>query len=387
MRLYHQPGLSNRVVSALRHRLERVLLGMSAHGDDRAHGNGAHGEGANESRGRSRSRGRVETEAPEGPSRSADPGSGESVPPTGVIPLLDPLPDEAEKSVLMVSNALAKNIGECASKIITLTEDLGLAVDNVGDARTELSKGFNELREQLTAQLHGITAVTGAVSHQSAEIVKLLKAFDRFSHAAKWAMSGNETIENNVKAVREEIKTQGGKLELCLQSGFEEVSRHLKELVRVMGTPERIHMDTPGTPRRMEMGEPFPPNPPISPPGMVESTAADATPGAELPGGAPPFVGPVPAGANLLPPPTLPTSLFMAYCPDQPGGQRPSGPLGIATPCQRTGIVTKDPGSGALRTLSPTPYRGDQISAISNLWAPNGLGMLRDGKQQFRRIY
>ena len=62
MRLYHQPGLSNRVVSALRNRLERVLLGMSADGDARAHGNGAHGEEGGEHRGRSRSRGRAATE-------------------------------------------------------------------------------------------------------------------------------------------------------------------------------------------------------------------------------------------------------------------------------------------------------------------------------------
>ena len=122
---------------------------------------------------------------------------------------MEPLPEEAEKSVLMVSNALAKNIGDCASKLTTLTEDLGLAVDNVSDARKELSKGFSELREQLKAQSYGTTAVTGAVSHLSAEIVKLLKAFDKFSHVGKWAMTGNETIENNVKAVREEIKTQG----------------------------------------------------------------------------------------------------------------------------------------------------------------------------------
>ena len=51
MRLYHQPGLSNRVVSALRNRLERVLLGMSADGDARAHVNGAHGEEGDEHRG------------------------------------------------------------------------------------------------------------------------------------------------------------------------------------------------------------------------------------------------------------------------------------------------------------------------------------------------
>ena len=441
MRLYHQPGLSNRVVSALRNRLERVLLGMSADGDARAHGNGAHGEEGDEHRGRSRSRGRTATEAHESPGLNEDVGPGAEIPP------VEALPEEAEKSVLMVSNALAKNIGDCASKLTTLTEDLGLAVDNVSDARKELSKGFSELREQLKAQSYGTTAVTGAVSHQSAEIVKLLKAFDKFSHVGKWAMSGNETIENNVKAVREEIKTQGERLEQCLQGGFEE-SRHLKELVRVMGTPEGIHMDTPETPERVEMGGFFPPNPPVNPPGMVGPTGTAAVPGAGLPGGTPPSMrmsaapasgptmraapasghplpaapasgypmhagpvsghpmpaGPVsghpmpaapasghpmPAGvgAGLPPPPTLPDSLFMAYCPERPGEQRPTAPMGISTPSQRTGIVTRDAGSGVLRTLSPTPYRGDQVSAITALWAPNGLGMLRDGKQQYRRIY
>ena len=399
MRLYHQPGLSNRVVSALRNRLERVLLGMSADGDARAHGNGAHGEEGDEHRGRSRSRGRTATEAHGSPGLNADGGPGAEIPP------VEALPEEAEKSVLMVSNALAKNIGDCASKLTTLTEDLGLAVDNVSDARKELSKGFSELREQLKAQSYGTTAVTGAVSHQSAEIVKLLKAFDKFSHAGKWALSGNETIENNVKAVREEIKTQGERLEQCLQGGFEEVSRHLKELVRVMGTPEGIHRDTPETP---EMGGFFPPNPPVNPPGMVGPTETAAVPGAGLPGGTPPSMRmsaapasgppmpaapasgyPMPAGvgAGLPPPPTLPDSLFMAYCPERPGEQRPAAPMGISTPSQRTGIVTRDPGSGVLRTLSPTPYRGDQVSAITALWAPNGLGMLRDGKQQYRRIY
>ena len=412
MRLYHQPGLSNRVVSALRNRLERVLLGMSADGDARAHGNGAHGEEGDEHRGRSRSRGRTATEAHGSPGLNADGGPGAEIPP------VEALPEEAEKSVLMVSNALAKNIGDCASKLTTLTEDLGLAVDNVSDARKEFSKGFSELREQLKAQSYGTTAVTGAVSHQSAEIVKLLKAFDKFSHAGKWALSGNETIENNVKAVREEIKTQGERLEQCLQGGFEEVSRHLKELVRVMGTPKGIHMDTPETPERVEMGGFFPPNPPVDPPGMVGPTDTAAVPGAGLPGGTPPAMRmsaapasghplpaapasgypmpaapasghPMPAGvgAGLPPPPTLPDSLFMAYCPERPGEQRPAAPMGISTPSQRTGIVTRDPGSGVLRTLSPTPYRGDQVSAITALWAPNGFGMLRDGKQQYRRIY
>ena len=34
---------------------------------------------------------------------------------------------------------------------------------------------------------------------------------------------------------------------------------------------------------------------------------------------------PAGVGAGLPPPPTLPDSLFMAYCPERPGGPRPDG--------------------------------------------------------------
>ena len=379
MRLYHQPGLSNRVVSALRNRLERVLLGMSADGDARVHGNGAHGEEGDEHRGRSRSRGRAATEDHRSPNLTADGGPGAG------IPAVEPLP-EAETSVLEVSNALARSIRECAAKISSLTEDLGMSVENVVDARKELLKGFSEMKEQFKAQIYGTTAVTGAVSHQSAEIVKLLKAFDKFAHAGKWALSGNDTVENNVKSVREEVKTQGEKLRKSLQGGFEEINRNLKELVHLMG-PEGTHWDTPETP---DMGAFIPPNPPLHPPGVVGPTEIHGVTGAALHGGTPPPLS-MPAapasGHAMPPPPTLPESLFWAYCPERPGEQRPSVPKGIATPCQRTGVATKDPSSGVLRTLSPTPYRGDQVSAITALWAPNVLGMLRDGQQQYRRIY
>jgi len=279
------------------------------------------------------------------------------------VPAVEPLPEEAETSVLVVSNALARNIRDCAFKIASLTEDLGLAVTNVSDARAELLKGFSELKEQFKAQIYGTTAVTGAVSHQSAEIVKLLKAFDKFAHAGKWALSGNDTVENNVKAVREEIKTQGEKLGQCLQSSFEEVNRHLKELVRLMGTQEGIHRDTPETP---DMGAFPPPNPPVHPPGMVGPTETAGVPGAGLPGGTPPSVTlpaapasgyPMPAapasGHAMPPPPTVPESLFWAYCPERPGEQRPSVPMGIATPSQRTGVVTKDPGSAFYERFHP----------------------------------
>ena len=104
--------------------------------------------------------------------------------------------------------------------------------------------------------------------------------------------------------------------------------------------------------------------------------------GVPLPGSAP--------GAHVtttLPPPALPVSLFMAFCPEQPNGPRPNTPLPIPTPCQRVGIVTRDAGTGVQRTLSPTAYRPEQTGGITSLWAPQGLGMIRDGNSQFRRIY
>ena len=68
-------------------------------------------------------------------------------------------------------------------------------------------------------------------------------------------------------------------------------------------------------------------------------------------------------------------------------GVRPSTPLPVPTPNQRAGIVTRDAGTGVQRTLSPTPYRPEQLTGITSAWAPQGLGMIRDGNTQFRRIY
>jgi len=76
---------------------------MSADGDARVHGTGAHGEEGDEHRGRSRSRGRAATEEHRSPSLTADGGPGAG------IPAVEPLP-EAETSVLEVSNANGKGL-------------------------------------------------------------------------------------------------------------------------------------------------------------------------------------------------------------------------------------------------------------------------------------
>ena len=122
----------------------------------------------------------------------------------------------------------------------------------------------------------------------------------------------------------------------------------------------------------------------VSVPGTT-GPAGIANPGGSTPLGPAHAPAVPPAHAPAVPPrPAEPVSLFMAFCPEQPNGPRPNAPLPIPTPCQRVGIVTRDAGTGVQRTLSPTAYRPEQTGGITSLWAPQGLGMIRDGNSQFR---
>ena len=82
---------------------------------------------------------------------------------------------------------------------------------------------------------------------------------------------------------------------------------------------------------------------------------------------APPAAPSVTMPAGLMTPPALPESLFVGFCPINPGEQRPAMSLhpGLTTPGQRQGaIMSKDATSGEVRTLSPTPYKGAQVNAL-----------------------
>ena len=78
----------------------------------------------------------------------------------------------------------------------------------------------------------------------------------------------------------------------------------------------------------------------------------------------PPLAAPsVTMPAGVMTPPALPESLFVGFCPINPGEQRPAMSMhpGLTTPNQRQGaIMSKDATSGEVRTLSPTPYKGAQ---------------------------
>ena len=437
MRLYCQQGVSSRVVQALRTRLERTLR-MAA---EEGHGH----DGSSRVRSRSSGRG-AEADAansgPEtstvldgtgagmgdgaGPSAGAEVGDGTvpladgSVPPGRTMPegipgdvnapfppappVVNPPGGVNAAEVLAVSTELARQISECANRLASVTEDLGITMEHFTQGKMEIKKGFEELSAQILNQATCITTMTSGVSFQAGETTKLLKAFDRWAATGRWALAGNQPVEANIRGVQSEIEKQTERLETNLSYGFESIGKHLQEMVRLLeeraqstALPSAVGgSGTPITPGGIGTSG-------IAIPPMAGSLGGSANPGhamggegiPHIPGtaSAPGTTGPAPAPAVPPLPPAVPpraaepVSLFMAFCPEQPNGPRPNAPLPIPTPCQRVGIVTRDAGTGVQRTLSPTAYRPEQTSGITSIWAPQGLGMIRDGNSQFRRIY
>ena len=408
MRLYCQQGYSSRVVQALRTRLERTLRMAAEEG---------HGHGGS-SRIRSRSRGRgAEADAanlgPEnstvldstgagmgdvaGPPAGAEVGDGTvpladgSVPPGGTMPegtpgdvnapfppvppVITPPGDVNAAEVLAVSTELARKISECSNRLANVSEELAITMEHFTQGRVEMKKGFEELSVQIQNQATFITTMTSGVSFQAGETTKLLKAFDRWAATGRWALTGNQSVEANIQGVQSEVEKQTKKLETNLSRGFDSIGRHLREMVRLL---EERAQNAAAPDAVGDAGTPLTP-------GTVSAPGTTGPAGTANPGGST-SPGPAPAPA-VPPPPAEPVSLFMAFCPEQPNGPRPNAPLPIPTPCQRVGIVTRDAGTGVQRTLSPTAYRPEQLTGITSLWAPQGLGMIRDGNSQFRRIY
>ena len=354
---------------------------------------------------------------------------------------------DLEISVKKSSKAFAQSILACSRQIAAMGADLNQAMEGYNEGRLELVKSLGSIKEQLALHAHAATAMSSTVTHQSNEVKKLLAAFDKFSSIAKWSLRGNNTLEDNIGSVKEEVGNRGEKIEQAVKAGLGdikeglvEVAGLLRNLIRVIEKRDEPDPSTgPGMPMadRMEGYPPFPlPNHPsgVGPmgtpatPGMVGMTgspippsvpehapkgasghgsAASGVPGHGVPGASahgmptnmqPPQVPACappagPSGAmppGVMAPPPLPESLFVGFCPVNPGEQRPTVSFhpGLKTPSQRQGaIMSRDATSGEVRSLSPTPYKGAQVSALVSLWAPGGLAMLRDGQQQCRRVY
>ena len=377
-RLYLPRGLSTRVVRAVSQRLEQVLAMAS--------------DGVADARTRSRSPVRAaETRdlgdatmntgvhgQPEGtlPEGTVDLPGGMPVLDTMVaappgVDVVGPNPSEPE----MWKQTLEKVL----SKLQGVSFELSASVDAFGDQQDKLRSELSALGAKLDAQSAALTTVGASMASEVVEINKLLRAFDKFASLFKWTFSGKNTVEGNMAILQQTMMDQKAEFESTMVTALSKMSTLLEKLVENTRKDDGLPSEAatfpppaPETPGPLGGVPAFPlPNQPPPPP----ATAAVNPPKA---------AGLGVAGSGAA---GLPTSLFMAFCPETPGGQRPSEPTGEVTPCQRAGILTKDAGTHQQRTLSPTGYRAQDVSSLTSLWAPNGLGCIRDGKQLFRRIY
>ena len=219
MRLHVQRGLSSRVLRALQLRLSRA---MASANDSQTFG------GAATERTRSRSRGREHGEVEETPGVDAVPPEHVNEVPDapegnpGVMAGGPDMPEGIPTPPKGASrNELMQKLINCAEKVGSVNEDMVLVLDEFKDSRKDLQAGFKQLADQLAATTHAITTMSGGVSHQSGEVTKLLKAFDRWSNAARWTLKGDNSIEQNIQNVQTEICNQATKLESRVSVGFE----------------------------------------------------------------------------------------------------------------------------------------------------------------------
>ena len=402
MRLYIRPGLSARVVAALQNRLRQAM----------SNGNDAHAAASpirgndQEERARSRSRAReeevTETHAPEEPHEDEKEEGGDA-----------PEAPDATKKVAS-RQELMKEIVACTKALASATEDVSLVLDELKWTRKEMTDGYKLLAEKMEDTNKAIVTMGASVTHQSSEISRMLRAFDKHAGTVKWALKANAPLEQSIQGISTDVTAKVEQLEGRLGLAFENVSKGMVQLIEAVQNP-------PGTPSVLQGGR-FPPpfpiptqgtggqNVPLPPgsvpgkgsqsvqraPGGMAGTGSQTMPMASsaMQGGVPPFTPMTPGGmasqSEIPPLPEEPMlSTFIAFMPLNCGEQMPQMSLHPNTPTPRkgVGIVTHDHKTGGRREISPTGYPQQQLYALTSAWCPAGVASPHNGKNEFHRIY
>ena len=229
MRLYIRPGLSTRVVAALQNRLRQAM----------SDGNGAHASaspvrgGDQEERARSRSRARgegvTEANAPEEPHQEEKEDGGDA-PGT---------PGAAKK--VATRQELMKEIVACTKTLASATEDVSLAIDEMKDAKKQMSDGFKLLAEKMEDTCKAVVTMGASVTHQSAEITRMLRAFDKHAGVVKWALKTNAPLEQSISGISTDVTAKMEKLEGRVGLAFENVSKGIVQLIEAIQNPPGLH--------------------------------------------------------------------------------------------------------------------------------------------------
>ena len=387
-----------------------------------AHGNGAHGPAS--------------PAREEGRARSRSPYRGEGAPEASVVeePHQEGKEDEAEvpgtpenlaKRMATRHDLMVKIIG-CTQKLASASEDVTLAIEEMKNSKEKLAEGFQLLAGKLEDTCHAVTTMGATVTAQSAEISRMLKAFDKNAAIVKWALKTNVPLEEAIGNVSTSLGSQMEKMEKRVGHAFENVSRGIIQLVEAIQSPHG--------PSVLQPGE-YPPAFPfevkgqgsesqnIPPPpgdfqgkggqpgqslkgaqgGQVMGSGGQKLPVASTGQNAPRAVGAIPMAppSSFMATPMTPAgqmegqqeevmlSTFIAFLPMNSGEQLPSISQhpGVATPRKGTAMITYDSKTRGRRELSPTGYSHQQLYALTSSWCPGGVASPHNGRNELHRIY
>ena len=222
MRLYIRPGLSIRVVAALQTRLRQAM----------ANGNDAHAA-ASPSRGndqgdRARSRSRACEEEgiePHVPEERREDGKEEEED-------VPEVPDATKKGASRLE--LMNEVVACTKALSTASEDLSLVMNELKWTKKEMADGYKLLAEQMEATNKAIVTMGASITHQSSEISRMLRAFDKHAGTVKWALKANSPLEQTIQGITTEVAAKAEQLEHRLGLAFENLSKGLVQLIETV---------------------------------------------------------------------------------------------------------------------------------------------------------
>ena len=194
MRLYVRPGLSIRVLRALQTRL-REAMASGSDVQNAAASPSREGEHGDRARSRSRARGEEGNE-PHVPEDRREDGKeeGEDAP---------EVPDATKKGASRLE--LMNEVIACGKAISTASEDLSLVLNELKWTKKEMADGYKLLAEQMDATNKAIVTMGASITHQSSEISRMLRAFDKHAGTVRWALKGNSPLEQSIQGITSEV--------------------------------------------------------------------------------------------------------------------------------------------------------------------------------------
>ena len=180
MRLYVRPGLSIRVLTALQTRL-REAMASGSDAQNAVASPSREGEHGDRARSRSRARGEegnedvtnmnqplgAEPHVPED-RREEGKGEGEDAP---------EVQDVTKKGASRLE--LMTEVMACTKALSAASEDLSLVMKELKWTKKEMADGYKLLAEQMDATNKAIVTMGASITHQSSEISRMLRAFDK----------------------------------------------------------------------------------------------------------------------------------------------------------------------------------------------------------------